>query len=160
MVVHHGPDFVELVVGAVKMVKRAVIGVVLGGDGPVVIQIVGDPFRGNEFQATKTTAATLTAESADTGRIAVARTDGSVAVYSTSGALLRTVTPGSVREIALQGDALAVLTKTKTLELYSAHTGASIGTWPVPGGAANAGCARGPFGVAGHFYIGQRRAWL
>jgi hypothetical protein len=80
---------------------------------------------------------TLTAESADTHRIAVARTDGSVAIYSSTRALLRTITPGSLRQTALRKDYLLALTKTKTLEIYNSHTGALIRTWPVPGGATN-----------------------
>ena len=80
---------------------------------------------------------TITAESADTGRIAVVESDGSVAIYAASGALLQTITPSSVAEVALRKDYLVVLTKTKTLEIYNSHTGALIRTWPVPGGAAN-----------------------
>ena len=80
---------------------------------------------------------TLTAESADTGRIAVARSDGSVAVYSASGPLLRTITPSSTREIALRKDYLIVLTRTKSLEIYNSHTGVFIRKWPVPAGAGN-----------------------
>jgi hypothetical protein len=81
--------------------------------------------------------ATLTAESADTGRIAVARSDGRVAVYSSAGPLLRTITPSSVKEIALRKDYLGVLTKTRTLEIYNSRTGAFIRKWPVPAGATH-----------------------
>ena len=80
---------------------------------------------------------TLTAESADTGRIAVARTDGSVAIYSAAGTLLQTITPSTIGAIALRKDYLVVLTKTKTLEIYNSHTGAFIRKWPLPGGATN-----------------------
>jgi hypothetical protein len=79
-------------------------------------------------------AGTLTAEFADTGRIAVARTDGSVAIYSSSGAPLRTITPSSVRENALRKDYFVTLTKTKTLEISNSRTEAFIRKWPVPGG--------------------------
>jgi hypothetical protein len=88
-------------------------------------------------------ASTLTAESADSGRIAVVRTDGSVAIYSAAGAILQTISPGSVKEVALHGDDLAVLTGRKTLELYNAHTGALIRSWPVPAGAVNLGLGTG-----------------
>jgi hypothetical protein len=81
--------------------------------------------------------ATITAESADMGRIAVARTNGSVAIYSAAGTLQRTIAPSSLTAIALRKDYLVVLTGTKTLEIYNSHTGAFIRRWPVPGGAAN-----------------------
>jgi hypothetical protein len=82
-------------------------------------------------------AGTLVAASADTGRIAVARSNGSVAIYSASGSVLRTIKPSSEREIALRKDYLVVLTKTKTLEIYNSRTGKFIRKWAVPGGAAN-----------------------
>jgi hypothetical protein len=80
---------------------------------------------------------TLTAESVDTGRIAVARTDGSVAIYTATGTLLQTVAPPSFAAIALRNDLLVVLTKTKTLNIYSARTGVFIRSWPIPAGAAH-----------------------
>ena len=82
-------------------------------------------------------ASTLTAESANARRIAVVRNDGSVAIYSTTGAVLQTVRPGSVKEVALWKDDLAVLTGKKTLELYDAGTGAFVRSWQVPAGAVN-----------------------
>jgi hypothetical protein len=81
--------------------------------------------------------ATITAQSADLGRIAVARPDGSVAIYSAAGTLLKSIAPSSIREIALRKDYLVALTQDKTLEIYNAHTGAFIRKWAVPGGAAN-----------------------
>jgi hypothetical protein len=82
-------------------------------------------------------AGTVTAESADTGRIAVARTDGTVAIYSASGVLQRTITPSSVRAIALRKDYLVVLTRAKSLEIYNSRTGGFIRSWSVPAGATN-----------------------
>jgi hypothetical protein len=76
------------------------------------------------------------AASADAGRIAVARQDGTVALYSGTGRLLRAVVPSSVKEVALQGGDVAVLTKTHTVEVYSAATGKRRATWPVKAGAA------------------------
>jgi hypothetical protein len=76
------------------------------------------------------------AVSADAGRIAVARQDGTVALYSRTGRLLRAIVPSSVKEVALQGGDLAVLTKTRSVEVYSAATGKRRATWPVKAGAA------------------------
>jgi hypothetical protein len=80
---------------------------------------------------------TLTAASADLGRVAVLRSDGSVGVYSAAGPLITTVTPPSVRAIALRKDFLVVLTRASTLAIYNSHTGALIRTWPVPAAATN-----------------------
>jgi hypothetical protein len=79
----------------------------------------------------------LYAASLDLHRIAVLRTDQKVAIYDTeTRRLLLTITPSSVREIALRKDYLVVLTRTKTLEVYNSHTGALLRTWPVPAGAS------------------------
>ncbi len=80
--------------------------------------------------------AAVRASSADTGRIAVTRDDGTVALYSRAGALLRTVTPSSVKEAVLHKDYLVVLTKAKTLELYNANTGALVKKLTAAAGAA------------------------
>jgi hypothetical protein len=58
----------------------------------------------------------------------VLREDGSVALYSKSGALLRRVQPSTPREVALGGDYLAVLTKANSIEVYSASTGKRLFT--------------------------------
>jgi hypothetical protein len=92
---------------------------------------------GVHLAAAASGASTLTAESADSGRIAVVRDDGSVAIYSATGAVLQTITPSAVKEVALHGDDLAVLTGKQTLEIYNARTGALVRSWPVPAGAAN-----------------------
>jgi hypothetical protein len=54
-----------------------------------------------------------------------------VGIYSSTGALLREIDPSNVREIALSGNRLVVLTTTKTLEVYDATTGALVQTWPI-----------------------------
>jgi hypothetical protein len=86
---------------------------------------------------------TFFAQEADSGRIAVLRRDGGVGIYNASGRLLLEVMPGPVDEeqsfrgnaIALQGDHLLVLAKTGKLEIYNSHSGALVGSWPVPRGA-------------------------
>jgi hypothetical protein len=65
------------------------------------------------------------AQSADLGRIAVERADGTVGLYSRTGRLLREVTPSSVREVALQGNQLVVLREANTLQIFNATTGAA-----------------------------------
>jgi hypothetical protein len=85
------------------------------------------------------------AQSADSGRVAVLRRDETVGVYSASGKLLLQVKPSSVADeenvggdaIALQGDCVLVLTKTRTLEIYNSHSGAFLRSWPVAKGATN-----------------------
>jgi hypothetical protein len=83
------------------------------------------------------------AAAADSGRIAVARADGTVALYSGAGAPLRTIVPTSVKEIALQDGDLVVLTKSRTLEVYSASSGLRRATWPTQPGAARLDVASG-----------------
>jgi hypothetical protein len=76
------------------------------------------------------------AQSADSGRIAVLRADGTVGIYDAAGKPLLEVAPTSAKEIALRGNDLLVLTKTRTLEIYDSHSGAFLRSWPVPAGAA------------------------
>jgi hypothetical protein len=79
---------------------------------------------------------TLLAKSTDGRLVAVLRNDGSIGLYSTRGALLRTVTPGnSATEIAVRGDYLAVLTTADMLEVYNSHSGRRLKTWRVAHGA-------------------------
>jgi hypothetical protein len=80
---------------------------------------------------------TLHARSTDGTRVAVLRDDGSVALYSKSGALLRRVRPSAPQEVALGGGYLAVLTKANTLEVYSASTGKRLFTRHPAKGAAS-----------------------
>lgn len=76
---------------------------------------------------------TLVAKSTDGARIAVLRTDGTVAVYSTAGRLLLNVTPSAAKMITLHGRYLIVLTTTRKLEVYNSHTGSLLKTLPVRG---------------------------
>jgi hypothetical protein len=78
----------------------------------------------------------MQAAAADSGRIAIARRDGTVALFSSVGRRLRTFTPPSAKEVGLSNDALVVLTRTRTLELYDAATGATLKSFPVAAGAA------------------------
>ena len=77
--------------------------------------------------------ATPLAQSADAGRIAVLRSDGSVGLYSATGRSLWTATPASAQQVVVQGNHLVVLTKTRTLAVYNSHTGSLLKTLPVRG---------------------------
>jgi len=81
--------------------------------------------------------ASLEAQSADSGRVAVLRPGGTVVIYSATGEPLRTIAPPAPSEVALAGDYLAVLTKKRTLETYNSHSGDHLRTWPVQSGAAH-----------------------
>jgi hypothetical protein len=75
--------------------------------------------------------------SLDLHRVAVLRTDHTVAIYDTeSRRLLLTIRPTSAHEIALRKDYLVVLTATKTIEVYNSHTGVLLKRWPVAAGAS------------------------
>lgn len=76
---------------------------------------------------------TLLAQSADAGRIAVLRSDGSIGVYATSGRLLLQILSASPRDLALHGKYLVVLTKARKLAVYDSHTGALLRTLAVRG---------------------------
>jgi hypothetical protein len=129
--------------------KGGWIGGLVGSGSDVAVNVwttdatgatIAGSFRTITSSALKTVATgtgAVLAESTDLGRVAVLRSDGTVALYAATGALLRTVAPSSAREIALRKDYLVVLTKTKTLEIYNANTGVFIRRWPVPGGATN-----------------------
>ncbi len=86
---------------------------------------------------------TMTARSTDGRQVAVLRADGTVGLYSTRGALLRTVTPSSALELAVRGDYLAVLTKTRTLEVFNSHSGRKLRSTHVAAGAAHLDVAAG-----------------
>lgn len=82
-------------------------------------------------------AGTLRAVSLDDHRIAVLRSDQKVALYDTeTGRLLLTIAPSSAREVALRKDYVVVLTRTKTIEIFNARTGAPVRTLRVAAGAA------------------------
>ena len=83
-----------------------------------------DVLNGVKLKQIATGANTVQATAADGGRVAVLRVDGSVALYSAAGKLLRTVeTPANTEAAALRGGSLVVGTKAGQLELYNAHTG-------------------------------------
>jgi hypothetical protein len=86
---------------------------------------------------------TMLARSTDGRQVAVLRADGTVGLYSTRGALLRSVEPSSAAEVALRGDYLAVLTKTRTLEVFNSHSGRKLHSWRVAAGAARLDVAAG-----------------
>jgi hypothetical protein len=92
-----------------------------------------DVLSGSHLESIATGADTVLATAADQGRIVALRSDGAVALYSSTGELLRTVTPSSARAVALNKHALVVLTKTRTLELYYAPSGSSSRTCAVHG---------------------------
>jgi hypothetical protein len=80
---------------------------------------------------------TLRADSLDSHRIAVLRADQKVALYDTeTGRLLLTVRPSSAREVALRKDYVLVLTRTRTIEIFNARTGAPVRVLRVAAGAA------------------------
>jgi hypothetical protein len=79
---------------------------------------------------------TLQVSAADSGRVAVARRDGTVGLYSSTGRLLQTIAPSSLKGVALRKDYVVVLTRTQTVEIYNANTGAFVKRLPVAPGAA------------------------
>jgi hypothetical protein len=90
-----------------------------------------DVLSGTKLKQVATGANTVQAADAGGGRIAVLHSDGTVALYSSAGKPLLTVSPPSAEAVALSGSNLVVLTKTRTLELYNARTGAHRKTLPV-----------------------------
>jgi len=81
--------------------------------------------------------ATLHSESLDLHRVAVRRPDQRIALYDAdTGRLLLTVSPTSVREVALRKDYIVALTRTRTIEIFDARTGTSVRTLPVLPGAS------------------------
>jgi hypothetical protein len=80
-------------------------------------------------------AAAVVDASADGGRVAVLRGDGTVAIFGVAGQLLQTITPPPARAVALDGDLLAVLTKTGTVAIYDRLCGCLLHTWPIAAGA-------------------------
>lgn len=88
-------------------------------------------------------AGTRVARSTDSRQVAVLRDDGVVALYSSRGALLRTVSPHLAAEIAVRGDYLAVLTNDDTLEVYNSHSGRHLRRWRVAHGARSLDVSNG-----------------
>ncbi len=91
---------------------------------------------GTKTKQIATGADTVEAVSADGGRVAVLRSDGTVALYSSpSGTVVRVVSPASIEEVALSGHNLVVLTRARTLELYNTESGNRRKVIPVQGSA-------------------------
>jgi hypothetical protein len=78
---------------------------------------------------------TLVAGAADGGRIAVAHADGTVELLSANGSPLRTIGVEPPKEIALAGNRLLVLTRTRKIDVYSASTGRLVAAHGVPAGS-------------------------
>ena len=108
-----------------------------------------DVFEAGGFRRIVTGPQGIVAWAVDAGRIAVLRPvapldrsgglyryeGSSIGVYSSSGRLLRTITPTSARDVALRGDWLLVLTDAPTIDAYSVSTGRRLHSWPVRKGA-------------------------
>ena len=94
-----------------------------------------DVLSGTKLKRVASGADTVQAATADKGRVAVLRTDGTVGLYSATGQLLRTVNPGATTEaVALHGKNLVAITKSpRKLELYNAGTGSLRRTFSVHG---------------------------
>jgi hypothetical protein len=95
-----------------------------------------DVIAGNRLRRAASSRYAIRAQTADSGRIAVLYADGSVDIYNANGTRLRTLKPSSATEIVLRGDYLLALTKTQTLDIYNARTGAYLRSWPVQAKAA------------------------
>lgn len=81
--------------------------------------------------------------SADAGRVAVLRADGSVAVFGIAGQLLQTIRPTNARAIALAGNLLAVVVKGGNADVYDRTTGALLHAWPIASGATSIDASNG-----------------
>src|SRR6478672_1745961 len=92
-----------------------------------------DLLSGTRLNRVATGANTVQAAVADHGRVAVLHLDGSVALYSAKGNLLVTVNPPNAETVALSGKNLVVITQTRKLELYNAHSGSLRKTLSVQG---------------------------
>lgn len=88
-------------------------------------------------------AAAIVDASADAGRVAVLRADGSVAIFGLTGQLLQTIQPANARAIALAGNLLAVVVEGGELDVYDRTTGALLHAWPIAAGATSVDAAGG-----------------
>jgi hypothetical protein len=96
-----------------------------------------DLLDGTALQQVATGPDTVQAGSANRGRVAVLRSDGSVGLYASSGDLLRTMaTPPTTTSVALSGHNLVVLTSTRELQLYYAPSGSPSKTFFARGSGA------------------------
>jgi hypothetical protein len=82
---------------------------------------------------------TVHAVATDAGRIAVLRSNLDIAVYSRSGSVISTVSPGRAKAVALSATTLAVLTEKNVLELYGISTGTLAHSWHLKHVGAQAG---------------------
>jgi hypothetical protein len=83
-----------------------------------------DVLGGTKLKQVATATGTVQAVAADGGRVAVLHADGTVAMYSATGKLLRTLdAPPDAEAVALSGKNLLVATKSRQLDLYNARTG-------------------------------------
>ena len=100
-------------------------------------------------------AGTMTARSTDGRQVAVLHSDETVGLYSTHGALLRTVRPNSAVDVALRGDFLLVLTKSGTVDVFNSHSGRKLRTWRVAAGAARLDVAAGlaAYAAGSHVHV-------
>jgi archaeosine-15-forming tRNA-guanine transglycosylase len=92
-----------------------------------------DLLSGARLKRVATGAGTVQAVTADGGRVAVLRADGSVALYSAAGKLLLTVSTPGAEAVALSGKSLVVGTTNRQLKLYDAHTGSLRKTFSTRG---------------------------
>jgi hypothetical protein len=84
----------------------------------------------------------VVSRAAAAGRIAVLRADGTVALYSNAGRLLRELPLDDVRAVALSGNNLIALLG-QSLAVYGAGTGRLVRTLPVRRGALHLDAAEG-----------------
>jgi hypothetical protein len=98
-----------------------------------VTQAELDVLSGTQLKQIAAGTDTVQAASTDGGRVAVLRLDGTVGLYSSTGNLLRTVSPPSAAGVAWSGHNLVVLTRTRTLELYYSPSGSPAKSFPVHG---------------------------
>jgi len=98
---------------------------------------------------------TMTARATDGRQVAVLRRDETVGLYSTRGALLRTVRPNSAVDVALRGDYLLVLTKSGTVDVFNSHSGRKLRTWRVAAGAMHLDLAAGlaAYAAGSHVHV-------
>jgi hypothetical protein len=98
---------------------------------------------------------TMTARATDGRQVAVLRRDETVGLYSTRGALLRTVQPNSAVDVALRGDYLLVLTKSGTVDVFNSHSGRRLRTWRVANGATDLDLAAGlaAYSAGSHVHV-------
>lgn len=79
----------------------------------------------------------MDALSTDGSQVAVVRSDGTVALYSTRGGSPLRVVSTSAVEAAVRGDELVVLTTTGTLEVRNSQSGSLLHTWQLAAGASS-----------------------